>query len=374
MEIRVLQCVIGNMNQGGLENNLMSIYRNINKENIQFDFVTHSENNFYSEEIRQLGGKIYCVENKSRNFLRFIKQFSEILVAHPEYKIIHIHTSYALMYFDALISKYYNRKIIVHSHASSGNGLKQKIINSLLKNRLDSIADFKLAVSYNSANWLFSKSTIMNKQYILMNNSIDVNKFYFDLSIRDTMREKYNVENKYVLGITARLDRIKNIPFVIELLYKLNKISDDYMLFIIGDGNQRENIKNKIKQLDLQDHVVLLGFQNNINDFLNLFDTFVFPSFNEGLGISILEAAATGLPCLISDTLPSELNVTKNIVRLPIKDNDLDVWVDKVNKFRDNRNIRENYSELLVKNGYSVYDNAKKWEKFYMRVIENEID
>lgn len=363
---RILHCIIGNMDKGGISTTLMSVYRNIDKTKYQFDFLTHSKNDYYKEEIERLGGKLYYVDFKSKRPIKFWKKFKKILQENNSYKIIHIHTSYALMYFDAkMIKKYTDSKVIVHSHTSNGNGKKQIYINKVLKNKLDKLADYRIAVSESSGEWLFSESSSKKGLIKILNNSIDLDSYYYDFNIKKNMIKNYNLEGKVILGITARLDKVKNIPFILDVFYILKNKYDGFKLFIVGDGGEKERLENIIIEKNLEDDVFITGMVDNINDYLNLFDVFLFPSLHEGLGLSVVEALATGLKCIIHEKLPKELDINDNIVRLPL---DVNLWVENIILNKDY--IRTNRREDILKSNFDSKNNAMEWERYYDSIIK----
>lgn len=367
--IRILHCLIGNMNIGGLENNLMTIYRNLDKTKYQFDFITHSKDNYYSHEIQKMGGKLFYTDYISKNPIMHYKQLKQILINHTEYKIIHVHTSYALMYYDAkAIKKFSNSILILHSHASYGNGKKQILINRLLKNKLNKLPDYKIAVSKDAAKWLFDYNTIKNKTYFIINNSINTDKFYFDEELRCLYKKKYKLEGKYVLGITARIDKIKNISFLIDVLYLCLQKYPNMVLCIVGEGSDSFKVKKKANLLGISENVLFLGEHSDINGFLNMFDIFLFSSLHEGLGISVLEAICTGLPCIINIDLPEELSVNDLVIREKLEPV---LWKKKIEYIlEEKKSVRNTLSNDIAKAGFGIRQNTHKWQKFYASIVQ----
>lgn len=360
---RILQYVIGNMNQGGLENNLMQVYRRIDKVRFQFDFIVHDVENYYAKEIQNLGGRIYSIPFKSENYKKSISEFSDILNDHSEYRIIHFHTSYAIIYPEVVVAKKMGRAVIVHAHASAGEGFKKKIINAAFKNQLDSKADIKIAVSNSAAKWQFSDRTNIDKNYILLQNSIDTRKFAFNQKVRKNFRIKYQIEDRYVIGTTGRLVHGKNIGFLIQILNEIRLKIPNIKLMIVGDGPDMNRLKGMCDK-ELSDYIIFTGKTELVNEFLQIFDVFCFPSLYEGLGISVLEAICSGLPCVINETLPSELSISDNVIRLPLKS---DIWIKTIESLYGNENLdkRKDLSEMIESNGFGIENNVKNWENLY---------
>ena len=360
--MRVLQILIGNLDQGGLENNLIELYKNIDREKVQFDFIVHKEENYYNSLVKKMGGKIYVVPYKSKNPFGYVKKFKELLKNNDYYHIVHIHTSYSIVLFDAMLCKKMGiNNIIFHGHASESNRLKQKILNKLLRSFIPKYSSLNLAVSDSAARWLYPKNVWKKKNITILNNSIDIEKFKFDFSLRSRFRKKLSIDDDtIVLGTTGRLDSIKNHTFLLEVLEKIVQKGLNYKLIIIGEGPQKEFLEKKIDEKYLNNYAILLGKRDNINELLNVFDIFLFPSLYEGLGLSVVEAEINGLPCIINETLPTELNISKSVIRKPI-DQGCDIWVQEILSQKQSREYI-NLNDFIK---FSNKSNAKILEKIY---------
>lgn len=358
--MRILHILIGNMNQGGIENNLMELYRHIDKEKIQFDFLVHSEENYYREEIEKMGGRIYVLPFKSKGLFNFIKGFKKILREHDEYSIVHIHTSYAIVALDACICHHSGIKnIIVQAHASNSNRIKQKVINKLLKGMLSYYSTVRLAVSKSAANWLFTKKVCKENNYILFNNSITVSKYFFNNDMRIKYRDEFHIDDQTVLlGSTGRLDKIKNFCFLIDIMKDLADKNEKFKLLLVGDGPEMDSLKQKVMDYNLEKLVIFTGNVKNINEILNAMDIFLFPSMYEGLGLSIIEAEINGLPCIINETLPEEVDISSSLVRLNVKKG-IKSWVNKIQMMNVNRIKleKDDFDSFLVENNSKILTN-----------------
>lgn len=368
MMYRILQYVIGNMDQGGLENNLMQVYRRIDKSKYQFDFIVHAAENYYSEEIKHLGGRLFSVPFKSQNYKKALEDFTGILSKNPEYKIIHFHTSYAIIYPEVVIAKKMDRKVIVHAHASAGEGLKKKTINFLFKNQLDKKADIRMAVSQSAAKWQFTKKTIIDRNYILMQNSIDTKKYSYNKEVRKDYRKKYGIEDRYVIGTTGRLVQSKNIGFLIHIIKEIRNRIPNIALMVVGDGPEMDRLK-KMSGEGLSDYIIFTGRSEYVNCYLQAFDLFCFPSLYEGLGISVIEAVCAGLPCVINEALPSELSISDNVIRLPLE---CDSWISNIEKIHNNwiTEKRKSMSDVIEEKGFGIDSNVRIWEELYTDLIK----
>ena len=154
-----------------------------------------------------------------------------------------------------------------------------------------------------------------------------------------------------VIGHVGRMDKGKNQLFLLDVFAKYIKNNLDARLVMVGDGEDYLKITNKIKELRLEDYVLLLGVRQDINQLYSMFDVFVFPSLYEGLGIVLIEAQVNGLTCLTSDTVPRTTKISNGIKYLPL--NDIEGWVKEL------KNIKSNNHQLKYKKLFNNYDKKK---------------
>lgn len=362
--IRIIHCLIGNMNCGGIESFIMNVYRNINRDLVQFDFIIHdSKENYYEKEIIMLGGKIYRVPYKSKNFLSYYKEMTNLIKQHPEYKIMHIHTTYSLSYFDAKLAKDNGvDTIIIHSHNNNAN-FKRKILHYIFKRKFDNISTYRFACSHSAAKWMFKKNTILNNKYYVVNNGIDIEKFFYDERIRNKIRKKYNIENKFVIGNVGRLSYQKNPEFLIDIFFNIYKNKKSSVLLIVGNGELMQKLKNKVKLLGIEDKVLFLGETNDVDLILQAMDVFLLPSRYEGLGMVLVEAQSNGLKCYTSNNVPTEVNLT-GLVDFIDLNNSSSKWADIILSKNNNRKID---IEKIREKGYDIKDVARFLQSFYIQ-------
>lgn len=325
--IRVLQ-VLGGLNRGGAETMIMNLYRAIDKAEVQFDFVIHNEDeNAYVDEIKSLGGKVYVFPQFTfKNYFSYRRYWDAFLREHKEYKILHSHVrSYAIFFIR--IAKKKGLKTIVHSHSTSnGSGLKARI-KSVLQLPLRKESDYLFACSKISGEWLFGKKAIHSLNYRMIKNAIDTNRYRVDAPTRNEYRKQFGATNRIVYGHIGRLSEPKNHRFLLEIFKDIKRKAPDSLLMIVGEGSYRPQIELWIHELDLAESVVMTGARSDIPQLLSAMDVFLFPSLWEGLPVTVVEAQAAGLPCLVSDKVTSEVAVSKAVTYLPIE-NGTECWVD----------------------------------------------
>lgn len=365
--VRILH-VLGTLNRGGAETMVMNLYRNINRSKIQFDFVKHTtEKCDYDEEIYKLGGRIFSISRyKGKNHFIYKKEWQKLFTDNHDYKIIHGHMrSTAAIYLK--IAKKYGLITIAHSHSTASRGNRiQILIKNIMQYPIRYIADYLFACSNEAGKWLFGKKAVKKNNYRILKNAIDIKKFSYNNDIRNEIRKKLNIENKFVIGHVGSFTYPKNHKFLINVFQQVVRKNKNAMLLLIGDGEKRKSIEKQIYELGIQDNVILTGVISNVNDYMQAMDVFVFPSKYEGLGLVIIEAQAAGLQCIVSDSIPEEVYITEYVHQVGLRDLHKK-WINEIFKY----NIcygRKNTYENIKRNGYDICCMSKKLEKFYLEL------
>lgn len=366
--IRVLH-VLGSLDCGGAETMVMNIYRSIDRSSIQFDFITHTfAKGFYEDEIIKLGGKIYRVPRYTgKNHFKYKKIWNEFFLNHQEHSIVHSHVrSTAAIYLK--IAKKYDKVTIAHSHstASRGNAI-ESVIKYFMQLPIRYTSDYLFACSEESGKWLFGEKATKKNNYKIIKNAIDVNKYTFNEKIRNKIRKDLEIENKFVVGHVGSFSQPKNHYFLLEIFNEINKQNNNSTLLLVGNGELRKSIENQILMLGLKNRVILTGAVNNVNELLQAMDVFVFPSLYEGLPVSVIEAQAADLPCIISDTITTEVCVTPLVKQMSLG-LPAEVWASEI--LKQQYTVRENMYSCLVKAGYDIDTLAKKMTEFYEGAIK----
>jgi glycosyltransferase involved in cell wall biosynthesis len=343
----------------------MNLYRNINRKNIQFDFVVHTnEICAFDEEIKQLGGKIYIVPKyKGINHFEYMKVWKHIFESNPQYKIIHGHVrSTASIYLN--IAKLYNLTTIAHSHnSSSGIGIRA-IIKDILQYPIRFTADYFIACSMSAGKWLFGRRIVESENFFVLNNAIEVERFRFNSYLRKNIRNELNLEDKFVIGHIGRFHPQKNHDFLVEVFNRIYAMDNNSVLLLVGDGALKSEIQLKVKNLCLEKNVIFTGVRSDVQEILQAMDVFLFPSLYEGLPVILIEAQASGLIIFASDKITRDVDITSNIFFTSL-DSDLDVWAKKILSYRNGYSRRNTSVEINV-TGYDVKSNAEELESFYL--------
>lgn len=324
-KIRVIHC-LGQLNTGGAETLVLNVFRKINKNKFQFDFLLfNNESGFYDNEVKQLGGEIYYLPSISN--VGIICYIRKMIAFFKEYQpdIVHSHMDWQGGFIAYAAHKAGIKKIIVHSHANQKMfevNFIYKLMIKINKELIKKYADYCLACSKIAGDSLF------NKGYEIIINGIDLEKFInINLKKMNNLKIEFGIKpNDIVLGTVGSLSENKNQIFLIEILSELVKINENYKLIIVGEGKERKKLESRVLQLNLNENVYFAGRRSDISEIMHLFDIFLLPSKMEGLGIVAVEAQSCGLPCVFSKGVPLEVNMHQNFVSfLPL---DKSKWVD----------------------------------------------
>lgn len=356
------------MDRGGAETMIMNYMRNINRDEISFDFLTNRDYRAaYEDEIESLGGKVYHMAPQlPGHFRQYKKEMKEFLKEHPEYKIIHSNLE-ERSYLPLKIAKKMGVPVrISHAHNRPlGFNLKM-IVRYYFRWKLKKVNTHMFACGYEAGDWLYGKNN--REKVIIMNNAIDAEEYSYDESKSLDMKQKLGVEGKTVIGHVGRFFAQKNHTFLIDIFKKIHDKDPNTVLLLVGGGELDDilmnRMKEKVKILDLENSVQFLGVREDVADILQAFDLFLLPSLFEGLPVTMIEAQAAGLPCVISDKVPIQCDITGNVKVASLEDS-TDKWADVVLKYIDNYK-RTNTFEKIKENGFDINENVKWLEEFYL--------
>lgn len=366
--IRILH-VFGKMNRGGAETFIMNVYRKIDREKIQFDFIVHTKEKCdYDSEIESMGGIIYRVPPfRLSNILSYANEFNNYFSKLP-HRVVHCHirsTASIILW----IAKKNNKIGIAHSHSTSSGRGANAVIKNILQYPIRYIADFFMACSTEAGRWLFGKKVIKSNKYELWKNGIDPQDFIFNENHRKLIRKELGLETSVIIGHVGRLVSVKNHMLILEILPEVIKKNKDIHYLCIGDGELEMELRNKINELNLNNYVTILPSSSMVGKYYSAFDLFVLPSHFEGLGIVLIEAQTSGLMCLISDTVPKEaVLIQENVIRLSNMDKSR--WIESIFHIIETNSIysRNNYVERIKDTGYDISDVTEQLSKKYVKL------
>ena len=367
--IKIFQ-LVGSYKGGGVEAVVMNFYRNIDRNKIQFTFVCDEEStDIPYEEIEKLGGKIIIVPPYSKPF----KYHSALKKALKEddYKIIHSHIS-TMSVFSLFAAKCAGVPVrIAHSHSTTNKKEKKKnLMKQVLRPFSKVFATDYMCCSELAGRWLFGNKEYDKGNVYLLNNAIDLDKFKYNESLRKKKRKELDIkDDTLVIGHIGRFVAQKNHDFLIDIFNEIHKKNNNSILLLAGQGPLMEDIKNKVKDLNLEDSVKFLGQRNDANELYQAFDVFLLPSLYEGLPVVGVEAQAAGLLCYLSDDMTKETKVL-DITKFMSLNNTPEEWADNILDDVKKYKRIDTSKEMTAKN-FNIKEEAKKLEEYYLNLYNN---
>ncbi|CAN6959967.1 Glycosyl transferase family 1 domain-containing protein [Psychrobacter okhotskensis] len=358
---RVLH-VVGRMDRAGAETMLMNLYRHIDRSQIQFDFVTFTdEEGDYDAEIVELGGKIIPI--LANNPIKRMLKLRQFLVQHSEYQIVHAHMllSNAFHLLAAKGAGVKNR--ISHSHNTSNSqaSFAKKLYEQWASITNRKVATYKIACGELAAKYLFGTK----ENVWLLSNAVDVRKI---IEVADKSRnyisQKFDDNGLKIIQV-GRLNEVKNHNFSLEIAEELKNREVEFTLYIIGQGPLEDKLKQQVKDKILVDNIKFLGIRTDITELMASADYMIMPSLHEGFPVVLVESQATGLNAIVSDQVSSEVDLGLGLVDF-LSLESVDIWVDYLLKSRKIKPIEQQVSNALKRHGFDAATNAQELTQKYL--------
>lgn len=363
--IRILH-VVTYMGRGGLETMIMNYYRHMDRSQIQFDFLVHRDFRAdYDDEIEALGGRIYRLPQLipwSRSYNEALNRF---FASHPEYRIVHVHQDCLSSVVLKVAEKQGVPVRIAHSHSSSQDKNLKYLIKLFYKHRIPAFATQLFACGRDAGDWMFGGAP-----YRIINNAIDARKYTYSPAHRQEMRQQLGIrEDAFVVGHVGRFNAVKNHTFLLDVFAQVRRKQQDAVLLLVGEGDLRCEIEKKAESLGLKDGVIFTGMRTDVPDLMQAMDCFVFPSLYEGIPVTMIEAQAAGLPCVISDAVPEESRKTDLVERIGLQQGAV-VWADRI--LTHMGHTRPDTCAAIAAAGYDIVSNALWLQNYYLEQWKKE--
>jgi glycosyltransferase involved in cell wall biosynthesis len=335
--MRILH-VLGKLDRGGVETWLVQVLRHIDREKYQMDFLVHTtEVGAYDKEVRSLGARIIPCLGYT-NPARYARNFLRILRQHGPYDVVHSHVHHFSGYV-LMLAKIGGVPVrIAHSHSdarlaeSSAGGLR-KVYRHGMRSLIGTCATDALAVSTEAGNDLFAGPWRTSSEWKLQHLGIDLSKFDRSVDKSVVRRELGIAQDALVVGHVGRFSEEKNHAFIVDIARELIRREPRTLFLLVGDGPLRPSIEGKVARYSLQDHFVFTGVRDDVPTLMKgAMDAFLFPSLREGLPITLLEAQAAGLKCVISDLISAEADLIPELIQRESVRNSATEWARQVRR------------------------------------------
>lgn len=349
-KITVLQ-VIAELGDGGVETMLMELYRNIDREKFRFVFVVQNEKRKYEETINEYGGKIVRSHAlKDIGPANYIKELVQIC-KQEHVDVVHAHnlTQNPIILFAALMAGVKVR--VSHSHLTCCFSRKAQMLLPLIRFSINILSTKCLACGQEAGTFLYGKH-----DFIVVNNAVDLEKYQRDDRYGEKYKEKLGYKDKHIILHVGRLAEQKNHEYLFEILEKIAERRTDIILVCCGDGPDRERLEKRIKESSCRNQIYLLGSRNDVPDLMKAASVLLLPSLYEGLPVTLIEAQASGLRCIVSTTVDPSVDQKLGLVEfLNIGKENISEWAQRVEELCDTDcNVsREQIAKTLTENGYN---------------------
>lgn len=356
-----LAMIVNGLNINGISTVIMNYCERLDPEKFDVDILAgRTIDSSYIERCREKCIRIIELPSRKESPIQYYTAIWKILK--NNYDIVHVHGNSATITVELLIAWLRGVKVrIAHSHNSACEYMN---MHKLLLPLFRKAYTYGFACSSLAGEWLFG-----NSKFYVLPNGFDTKKFIFKNENRKEMRRSLGVEGKFVIGHIGRFNNQKNQSFLLDVFNKVVEMKTSASLLLIGNGPDYEKIKNMIARHPYKDKIILYGEISDVQKLYAAMDVFVFPSKHEGLGIVLLEAQISGLPCISSDVVPKDdVKLSENIKFLSLDDGK-DVWAKEIvaSKGTNRETFYEIHRKEILK--YDIADNTKNLEKLYIEFL-----
>lgn len=353
---------------GGIETYILKVVNHINLNIFQIDFLVFNDTEpcFYKELLAK-GCKFHFVTSRKKNYWKNRSEIKE-LYKKEKFDIIHCHLN-SLSYITPCIEAYKLKiPIITHSHNAAIIGSRiSKILHDINFFRLKKLSVNRIAVSDLAGKWMFG-----NRDFLVLNNGIDTDRFLFSEDARRAIREEFSLdENAEVFINVGAFRPQKNHVFIVKLFAEYLKKNSNAILFLVGEGRLKDEIISQVKLLGIEKSVFFLGLRKDIPQLLSASDKLLFPSIYEGFPIALIEAECSGLQCIISNSITKQAAINDLCESVSL-DDPIEKWLIAMGKKVSTEN-RKNASCLIKNKGLDVNSEIKRLSDLYTHLMGNQV-
>lgn len=353
---------------GGVGGVLMGYYRHIDHSRVQFDFVTHGEPApEIRAEVEALGGSVSVVTPKSRGLWQNLRETRRLIGRATPHQVVHVHTASPTSFVYLAVAWVGGKRVrVAHSHATSLEAVPGSVqfrIHRLLRPVLRWCATDLLACSVAAGRWLYGNDRGVHTYA----NAIEVQRYARGRSARETIRRSLGLGAEFVIGHVGRFAEQKNHEFLVRVFAEVARLDPRAVLLLVGDGPLREQVETDVSRAGLEERVRFVGARNDVADLLGAMDVVVMPSKFEGLPVSVVEAQAAGLPCLLSRAITDEVVLTalvefEDLEAAPTR------WAERALAMAAGGHCPE-AADRLAQAGYDLKAAGRRLTEFYLRRV-----
>lgn len=349
---------------GGIETFILKTISEINKETFQIDFLSFiGDVPCFYEELKGMGANFFFVTKRSKNYIKNKKEIRNLLKS-EQYDIVHCHQNSFSYITPCVEALKLGIKVIVHAHnAGCLQGIKSRILHEINKKRISRKKITCIAVSDYAGKWFFGQK----KDYVVLNNGVEIDKFKFSEEKRKIGRKELNVGDRKIVLHVGAFRQQKNHQRIIEIFNDYIKYNPKACLVLVGEGKLKNEIMKSVSDKNLEDYVIFTGNRSDVDILMSAADVFLFPSYYEGFPIALLEAECNGLPCIISDVITTQVYIDDLCYPISLESTNRK-WIEALESVRSSK--RNIYSKSVEKKGFGINSEVNQLEKIYMDLIK----
>ncbi len=325
---------------------------------VDYLIYTEQRDTDFQRKIKTENNTIYYLpELRMKDYFRLRRLTDEFFRTHAgEYVIAHLHFAgiTAMVYGPA--KKYGLPCRITHSHNTKlSDDPAKNLRNRLLTMNLKKVSNEYFACSKAAGKYLFGSSPVY-----YMHNAIDPEGFRYDEDKRREARKKYDVEGRHTVLFSGRLEEQKDPSRVIDIFSLYAERDSRAVLLMAGSGSMAKALKEKAEKTGRD--IRFLGYTRDMAAINLAADVLLLPSRFEGFGVSAIEAQVSGLPCVLSDQFPEEVDIVPCVRHIALTEVN-NVWAEALAQAMETE--RRDHRQEIRDAGYDIAEEAKKLEEYY---------
>jgi len=342
MKVLIVNTLRYNLN--GIANVIVSTVENMHRIDPNVEITLTSYGEFNEANMKKVEGKasIEYVPSRKKQVFKYLRHLKSIA---KDYDVIHVHGNSSTMIVESFALRKYKEKVIVHGHNTQ---CTHPLIHKILKPLFNKKVINRVACSEDAGKFLYSKD------FTVLPNGINTNRFLFNKEYRETLRKELNVDDKIVYLHVGFFNWQKNHKFLVECIKETD--NSDKVYVFIGAGELEEEIKASLSEEEKK-CVLFLGQRKDVYRYYSMADVFVFPSIHESFGLVLLEAQINGMKCIASNQISkSSLAIEELVEYLPLEK---ERWVRTI----ESMGKREDY--IVDTNRINKFDTSYTTRKVY---------
>lgn len=337
-----------------------------------FDFVLYGAGiPDYADGLQSLGCVFHTVVPRTSDPIKNRIQLSE-LVSSGEYDLVWFNACTLSDVSLLKAARRYGVPCVLHSHNSSpmGNGINA-LLHRLHKTEVSNLFEYGIACSDYAAEFMFPDECRFGNRCRVIPNAVDCDRFRYREDQRQAIRRELGLGDSLVLGHVGRFTEQKNHAYLLKVFAEVKRLVCDARLMLLGTGSLEAHVADAARELGFGNDVVFVGSVSDAYRYYSAMDCFVFPSIYEGMPLALLEAQASGLPCVVSDAISSMSFVSQNISVLPLGYDPVK-WAEAVFEGVQAVGNREGAADYLASMGYGIDESASAVLKILLQSVFSE--